>query len=501
MKERTTITKLISASMLYDFLQCAHRPHMDQFADPKDRDEPNAFVKLLWENGNAFEKQVISELETPFLDLSDKFGDEKEHLTLEAMKRGENLIYSARITDGDLVGEPDILRRDDRGYIAIDIKAGSGEETYGDDKKPKKHYAVQLALYTDILERLNYSAARVAYVWDIHGEEVQYDFEAEIGVRNPRTLWQDYEEVLNKVSVIINGENITLPAFSGSCKMCHWYTKCTSDLESNDDLTLIFYLGGKRRDAMISSIPTISDLAGCNIQDFVEGKKTIFPGVGIKMLEKFQVRARLIKDAGDPILTNPITLPSFEKELFFDIESDPMRDCHYLHGFVERQSRDDGSEKYVSFFAKDVSMEAEEKAFAEAWQYIQASQPCAIYHYASHEKTTYKKLQQKYPDVCTEGQIEELFKSENFVDLYTDIVLKATEWPVRSYGIKYLATYLGFDWRDKHPSGAASIEWFHRWTETGDKKIRQRILDYNEDDCRATRVLVDGLQDMMDRQK
>jgi predicted RecB family nuclease len=57
-----------------------------------------------------------------------------------------------------------------------------------------------------------------------------------------------------------------------------------------------------------------------------------------------------------------------------------------------------------------------------------------------------------------------------------------------------LAKYLGFIWRDTHPSGAASIEWFHRWVESGDLAIKQRILDYNEDDCRATRVLLDGIR-------
>ena len=53
-----------------------------------------------------------------------------------------------------------------------------------------------------------------------------------------------------------------------------------------------------------------------------------------------------------------------------------------------------------------------------------------------------------------------------------------------------------FSWRDAHPSGAASIEWFHRWIELADPAIRQRILDYNEDDCRATRVLRDGLENL-----
>lgn len=74
------------------------------------------------------------------------------------------------------------------------------------------------------------------------------------------------------------------------------------------------------------------------------------------------------------------------------------------------------------------------------------------------------------------------------------MVLKATESPTRDYSIKTLARYLGFDWHDTQPSGAASIEWFDQWIKTGDPEIKKRIVDYNEDDCRATRVLLDGIK-------
>jgi predicted RecB family nuclease len=36
----------------------------------------------------------------------------------------------------------------------------------------------------------------------------------------------------------------------------------------------------------------------------------------------------------------------------------------------------------------------------------------------------------------------------------------------------------------------ASIEWYDRFVETGDRALLQRILDYNEDDCRAMIVLL-----------
>lgn len=77
------------------------------------------------------------------------------------------------------------------------------------------------------------------------------------------------------------------------------------------------------------------------------------------------------------------------------------------------------------------------------------------------------------------------------VDLY-EIISKNTEWPTHDYSLKTLAKFLGFGWRDAHPSGAASIEWFERFLE-GEPGAKDRILSYNEDDCRATRVLLDGI--------
>jgi predicted RecB family nuclease len=111
------------------------------------------------------------------------------------------------------------------------------------------------------------------------------------------------------------------------------------------------------------------------------------------------------------------------------------------------------------------------------WEsYLSARRDAAIYFYSKYERTTYRKLQQKYPDICTPEDVERLFEPPRAVDLYDDVVLKATEWPTRDQSIKTLAKYLGFSWRDTHPSGAASIEWFDRWCRERKPEIRQRIL-------------------------
>ena len=151
----------ITASMLYDLVNCPHRVSMDLFADPKLRDEVSPFVQLLWDRGFAHEQAVMASVGVPFLDLSTFAGDEKEKQTLAAMDRGEPLIYGGRIQAGDLLGIPDLLRKEEGGYVAGDIKSGSGEEGGGEDEegKPKKTYAVQLGLYTQILEQLGLSTA------------------------------------------------------------------------------------------------------------------------------------------------------------------------------------------------------------------------------------------------------------------------------------------------------------------------------------------------------
>jgi predicted RecB family nuclease len=454
-------------------------------------------VKLLWERGMAHEENVVAAIGKPFLDLSMYAGDEKEGRTLEAMNRGETLIYGGRISASGLLGDPDLLRREGDGYVAGDIKSGAGEESSGDEdeSKPKKSYAVQLALYTDILEQLGRSAGRRAFVWDAHGEEVTYDFMEPYGIKKPRRLWDDYIECLSQARAIVSRAMRTRPAYSsGTCKNCVWYTACLKILEEANDLTLIPELGRSKRDAMLDRISSIHELAAINPQAFIVGAKTVFPGIGPGSLEKFHARAKLLASDGKAYLRAPVHLPAASLEIFFDIEVDPMRDVCYLHGFVERRGGDTGTERFVAFFSDEATPEGEEESFAGAWRYLQASQPCAIYYYSKYERTLYRKLQRKYPHVCTEAEVEALFDPTRTIDLYFDVVLKATEWPTRDFSIKTLAKYLGFKWRDVHPSGAASIEWFDRWITTRDPAIRQRILDYNEDDCRATRVLLDGIR-------
>ena len=339
------------------------------------------------------------------------------------------------------------------------------------------------------------SSGRTAFIIDIDGKEFTYDLEEPIGQRNPTTLWEEYQSAVTEARAIVARQPQTLAAYSSTCKLCWWRTACSKSLEEADDLTLLPELGRSKRDVMNDHVGTITEFASMNVDAFVNGDKTVFKGIGGDVLRKLHERAKLVTSPNPrPYLTVPLTLPHSEIGIFFDVETDPMRDFCYLHGMLERRGGDNRTEKFDAFFADDLSPAAEREAFAQAWNYLCARPTAVIFYYSKYERTIWRALQRKYPDVCSADEIEALFDPERSVDLYYDVVQVATMWPTRDHSIKTLAKFLGFQWRDTNPSGAASIEWFDQWFTTGDPTTKQRIVDYNQDDCVATRVLLDGIR-------
>ncbi len=87
-----SIPPSITASMLYNFVQCPHRLFLDRFGNPAQKETVNPFVKLLWEKGTRHEKAVIRDLKLPFVDLSSRSSADRSRLTMAAIDRGEPLI-------------------------------------------------------------------------------------------------------------------------------------------------------------------------------------------------------------------------------------------------------------------------------------------------------------------------------------------------------------------------------------------------------------------------
>ncbi len=494
----------ITASNLYNFVQCPHRVWRDAHDNPNLKDEPNDFVKLLWERGTQYERKVLAELEDeqPICDLSKLPVEERAKATLEAIARKEPLIYHARLDVDELLGEPDLLElQPDGEYMAVDIKSGMGLEDQDDfeEGKPKKHYALQLALYTDALRRLGFATHYRAKIFDSAGNMVEYRLSEPRNSKAPDTWWELYESALVEVGNILKNQFKTKPALGSVCKLCVWYTNCKNQCIEANMLSLIPELGRSKQDALEALAMTVDELAALDPDDYCDAKgkmKVKLPNIAKPSLVKFHRRAQLLASGTKELqVLEPFSLPKKPIELYFDIETDPTQDIVYLHGVVERRMDSSDKPKFHYFVAEEVSSKAEKEAWQKFWEYIRSlpKGEFAVYYYSKYERTQYRALHKKYPDVASEDEVEAFFEDEASIDLYFDLVKKYTEWPTYNYSVKTLAQHLGFNWRDVNPSGAASIQWYNEWSKDREPAKMQRILDYNEDDCIAMIVLKDEL--------
>ncbi len=61
--------------------------------------------------------------------------------------------------------------------------------------------------------------------------------------------------------------------------------------------------------------------------------------------------------------------------------------------------------------------------------------------------------------------------------------------PLYFYSIKDIAKHFGFKWQHEKADGAQSTFWYEQWLEKCDRTVLQDIINYNEDDVRATEFL------------
>ena len=113
-----------------------------------------------------------------------------------------------------------------------------------------------------------------------------------------------------------------------------------------------------------------------------------------------------------------------------------------------------------------------------------------FYHWHNYEKTYLTKMANSHglaPDLVSQVL-------DRLVDL-SPITTAAFAFPTYGESLKDIAKYLGFSWRQEDVSGQSSMILYQDYVESGgrDDQTRQKLLDYNEDDCRATLHVFDWL--------
>jgi uncharacterized protein len=466
----------ITAQDLYNYTKCAHRVYLDTNGDPKDKSEVSSFVKLLWEMGLQKELEHLGTLaDAPVEDLKALSIAAAAARTDELMRAGAPLIYQGVIRADGMLGRPDLLvRRDEHAsalgawyYEAIDIKAGRGwEEREGERTKFKRHYALQIMFYRDLLARAQGYAPPVGRIINVESRYEEFDC---------ADFADDYADALAQVERLVSARETSEPVLSSACAQCEWYRRCRHWVEDKRDPSGLFFIGNQKFALKEKGLGTIEAIAAMDIGRYLKEPNKI-PRMGRPSLERMKRRAQVML-AGQPEIRAGYSFPLAEEEIYFDIEDDPTQGLVYFFGMVlqDNTGRDD-----FMYFQAD-GAEEEENTVRLFWEFIKAHPKAAFYVYSHKERSTLRALMRRYQ---LDAAVYEQYVRQEF-DLYQFIV-DYSDWPTYSYGIKQIARQIGFNWRDPDPSGANSIAWFNDYLKDRSRKeLLQRILDYNEDDCRA----------------
>ncbi len=473
----------VTAQDLYNHTRCAHRVYLDAHGDKAERGEASPFVRLLWEMGLQAERQYIGSLGgLPYEDLQGLSLEAAMARTSELMAGGAALIFQGAIRAGEWVGRPDLLlKRDDAGsrlgeyyYEAIDVKAGRGWEERDGRRRFKQHYAFQILFYRRILQQLQGRAASSGRIINVDMELEEFDASA---------FELAFEQALAEVARLVSGTESSEPILGSHCHLCHWYSHCRRWVEGSGDPSGLYFVGKVKFEFKRVGLGHIRDIAAMDVDEYLEGPKKL-RGVGRKMLVRIKERAR-VRVAGVASLRPGYVFPTAAREAYFDIEDDPTRGLTYLFGLVVREG-EAASGDYRYFLAR--RPEEEEAVVRAFWSLLAELGDTVFYVYSPKERSTLKRLMQRY--ALDEAVFQRYVEQE--YDLYTELVVRHSDWPTYSYGVKQIAGLIGFKWRDPDPSGANSIVWYNEYLNDPTRTdLIDRILSYNEDDCRAMIAIKD----------
>lgn len=190
-----------------------------------------------------------------------------------------------------------------------------------------------------------------------------------------------------------------------------------------------------------------------------------------------------------PVLREAGHFPPPEKKynLYFDFEATETFTKDnvsfvYLIGIWDKEEN-----KYVSFVAK--TPQEELQIFEQFYNYVKDFAHTALYHWTEYEVKKMKKLAAANPSsaahlnalcgICYDLKVA---------------VSKAFYLPAPSFSLKAAAPAFGFNWRQDDCGAMDSMVYFTNWLKTGNDELLQKVLMYNEDDCKAMLDLEDKLK-------
>ena len=281
------------------------------------------------------------------------------------------------------------------------------------------------------------------------------------------------------------------------CEWCAWWETCRPRMD-DDDISLRISktpLDVRELQTLMGlGITTVSQLADADVEALLPDylPLTAHRDRSEARLRTAARRARMLKRgvALEKVSVEPIGVPRAPVEVDLDIETDDS-DRTYLWG-VLLTDRATGKQKYQHFSTfSHLSPSGEQELAANfaRWlvRLVRKHPDLLVYHYSDYEVVHLRRLAQRsgHPDLMAAC---DLIKG-HFVDLFQ--LVRDNFVAVDGLGLKVVATKgAGFSWRDEEPGGLNSQAWFATAVDGGNaaerRAARRRVLEYNEDDVRAT---------------
>jgi predicted RecB family nuclease len=255
------------------------------------------------------------------------------------------------------------------------------------------------------------------------------------------------------------------------CPECEFRDRCRQKATEADDLSLLACMTEQERKRQRSKgIFTVRQLSYTfrPRRTPKRAKKPAQPHYAA--LQALAIRENTVYVHGTPIV------PDAKAQVYLDIEGLPDRDSYYLIGALIVC---EGQETFHSFWASDASQEPH--LFIQLADTLRKLPDFRILHFGDYEAVALKRMRAKLPQTCQRTIDALLDKSTNILS----VIHRHIYFPTYSNGLKDLGRFLGFERSQNDATGLQTIIWRTTWNETRSDTLKERLIQYNQDDCRA----------------
>ena len=475
-------SKPINDHLLRSWIRCRRKAWLDIYGDKQ---------KKLWTAHSTL--QLNHQIDC-FHNLSQKsYG-----IGIQACEEGKNIAYGVRIK------YPLIKNRIIKANLPM-LRKTSGDSIWGNfsyqpilarqGKKITREHKLTLAMTGLLINHLQKYQVQKGLILHKENEVIKVE-----KIRLSDNINTDLIDSLLNLEKDI--ESITPPPITSNrkkCTICSWRKDCDAVAIKEGSLSEVSGIGAKRELLLNKiGIKNIEELA--KIKPYKLKEKLEIFGTQHGDISKQIILQSQSQSTNRAIKLNPeIELNNLKKAkglYIYDIESDPDIKHDFLHGFI-RLPKNIKNEISLEKTKYSPLLNVEKNTESFLWKRItkklSLNRDYPIIHYGETEPISLLKLGLRQG--ADPHEIEALKK--RFIDIH---LLIREYWclPVRNYGLKSIAEWIGFEWKQTNVDGARALLWWRQWKKS--RKINKMysrnlnsIFEYNRDDCIATLMIAKWL--------